>query len=599
MILYKYTHTTTQATTGYFSCEPEPPLSLEKALSYLGECPYDDFMRRHIITRLLSLQTGQIGPAIKQAFADSPLPESILALIDELTLLHPAFGQTASPFRAQNQNTNQATSLIFLRWRHLPDRDVHRQWRKFFWLNIFEHRALKSPKACGLPPLYPDDLGMACNGLSSRDYITPSSSKAPLPGYGNSFTAPFSHSLTDIYPSYLDGQEPDLVPHTRPNAAETSALAQERLAAEGIIADREMRHTSSLSPVGLLRAWNLSSKTSLGRHEYLLEGQATTYGRGLSLADARVSCLMEMVERASAYLSISQLGIEGLTHQAPVRLCTRSAILGENGNAIDPNDYPLEVPYEDQPLYWMEGHSPGLADQGNQIYVPVQMAGLFSNLDEISLFSSFGSTGIATGCTYEEAKLAALLEILERDAMATTPFVKSQCFTLEADAVSEPDIFALLEDFRYRGINVQFQDITGQLGVPVYKCFVMNSKGAILAGHGAGISTRRAIISALTETPFPYPDGGPSGPLLRKLPVRLLKELPDFSLATPASNLALLEELLEKNGRDPVYIDLTRKSLGFPVVRALIPGMEVAADGDDFSRVPLRLYYNYQKLFQD
>ena len=125
----------------------------------------------------------------------------------------------------------------------------------------------------------------------------------------------------------------------------------------------------------------------------------------------------------------------------------------------------------------------------------------------------------------------------------------------------------------------------------------MSPKGAIARGHGAGLSARRAVISALTETPFPYPDGGPSGPILRKLPVRNLHELPDYSLSTPDRNLAMLEDLLRRNHRPPVYVDLTRADLGFPVVRAFIPGLELAADSDVFSRVPLRLYDNYLKMF--
>jgi ribosomal protein S12 methylthiotransferase accessory factor YcaO len=242
----------------------------------------------------------------------------------------------------------------------------------------------------------------------------------------------------------------------------------------------------------------------------------------------------------------------------------------------------------------MAGESPGLG----RVYVPVQMAGLFCNLDEIALFDSPGSTGIATGCTLEEARVAALLEILERDAEATTPFSKASCFRLEADPDRDPLIAALLADYAALGINVQFQDLTGPLGVPAFKCFVMSPKGAIARGHGAGLSARRAVISALTETPFAYPEGGPSGPMLRKLPARRLHELPDYTLPTPAANLALLEDLLRQNGRPPVYVSLTRPELGFPVTRALVPGLELAADRDAFSRIPRRLYENYLRLPQ-
>jgi ribosomal protein S12 methylthiotransferase accessory factor YcaO len=45
-------------------------------------------------------------------------------------------------------------------------------------------------------------------------------------------------------------------------------------------------------------------------------------------------------------------------------------------------------------------------------------------------------------------------------------------------------------------------------------------------------------------------------------------------------------------------VDLTRKDLEFPVVRAIVPGMEFMTDFDRFSRVSPRLFCNYLNLFQ-
>ena len=78
------------------------------------------------------------------------------------------------------------------------------------------------------------------------------------------------------------------------------------------------------------------------------------------------------------------------------------------------------------------------------------MAGLFCNLDEVRLFDTPGSTGLATGNTMEEAKVAALLEIMERDAEAVTPFSKTNCFSLGA---GDARVAALLADYAARGIK--------------------------------------------------------------------------------------------------------------------------------------------------
>ena len=46
-IAYAYTHETTQATTGYFSCQPPASLTLPQALARLEATPFDDFLIQH------------------------------------------------------------------------------------------------------------------------------------------------------------------------------------------------------------------------------------------------------------------------------------------------------------------------------------------------------------------------------------------------------------------------------------------------------------------------------------------------------------------------------------------------------------------------
>lgn len=623
---YKYTHTVTEATTGYFSCEPHPPLSLSEALEFLAAHPLDNFMRRHILKRMAEMESADAARALFRVFPDQPLPETIKTLAEELAVInphlkgtHPLFALPGEGAAAPDEkNGENDTSLIILRWRRLPDRHLHREWGRLFAANIQQHRSLPEPERAGLPPLYPD-LPRPLPGAPDATVVHCSPTSClpggdTNPGLSAVFLTPFPAHIKNVHARHLAAhlQSP---PGTRPPSKETAALAEERLSALGIIAGREMRHTASLSPIALLRPWNMRLAVRQGRHNFTLEGQATTYGRGLSLDDARASCLMEMVERASAYLSVTNDEVQGLAVPAPIFVGPRSALLEEGHAVLDPNNFPVETPYRDAPLVWMRGRrghagsqslsghsvaqdgSPKERDDADTVFVPVQMAGLFCNLDEIELFDSPGSTGIATGRSMEEAKLAALLEILERDAEATTPYHKGGCFTLRADEREEPFLAALLADYAERGIHVHFQDITGPMGVPVYKCFVMSPKGVIARGYGAGLKARRAIVSALTETPFPYPDGGPSGPLLRKLPVRNLSDLPDYSLGSPTAELAMLEDLLMRNARQPIYVDLTRTDLGFPVVRAFIPGMELTADHGDFGRVPVRLYANYLRLF--
>mgnify|MGYP002559269219 CR=1 FL=1 len=232
---------------------------------------------------------------------------------------------------------------------------------------------------------------------------------------------------------------------------------------------------------------------------------------------------------------------------------------------------------------------------GKAVLVPAQAVFLFCNLDEQSLFLAGGSTGLASGNTEAEARLAALTEIVERDAEATTPFSREGCFVLKS---RDERLQALLDDYAARGIQIQFQDITTELGVPVYRCFVMSRRGEVAQATGANLCGSRAALAALTEVPWPYPYGEPTGPALGGLPVRWLEDLPDYSLPSAEASCKLLEKTLCAQGRTPLYVDISRKDLDMPVVRALVPGLELTADFDRFSRPSLRLLARYTARWQ-
>jgi ribosomal protein S12 methylthiotransferase accessory factor YcaO len=269
-----------------------------------------------------------------------------------------------------------------------------------------------------------------------------------------------------------------------------------------------------------------------------------------------------------------------------------SDLRSDKVDALDPNHLALEAPYRDEPLYWMEATEQ--TPQGlRPIFIPAQCVFLFCNLDEIKLFSALGSTGLGSGVNPAGAKLSALTEVVERDSEGTTPFAPELCFEIES---GEPRLAGLLESYRQNGIHVRFQDITPPMGLPCCKCFVAGTDGKIAKGTGAHLDARRALLSALTETPFPYPGGPPSQPAMGGLMRVPVEALPNYSTGMAEHDLRTLETLLLSNGLRVIYADLTRADLMLPVVRAIVPGMEILADFDRFSRVHPRLYANYLRL---
>ncbi|MDL2306582.1 YcaO-like family protein [Desulfovibrio sp. OttesenSCG-928-C06] len=566
---YTYTHTQTTSSTGYFSCEPVPLPSLQKLAELLLERPLDTFLRRHALRRLGELTPQQLGALFSGVCRDDGKREIARGFVAELASIFPTHSAGLP-----EDSTRADSPLVTLRRLDLPDAALHAAWGALFSENMHAHRALRSLDFSGLEPLFPDTQAqsdVACN---------------------------ISEAVKKFAEQALCLENPVL-----PELEDVAELALTRLKECGIVAGVEQRHVASLSPVGLLLPWRLDVEVDCGRHQHVLSGEATTYGRGLTVGQARVSCRMEMVERASAYLSVC--GDTVLKREQPLELrhSRLSELVAEGVRTLDPNTCYLEAPYNDEELYWLPGEQVhdsvpegGLASR--PFWVPFQMVSLFPNLDEPDLCSAPGSTGLASGTGLEQARLAALIEIIERDTEATTLYDKSRCFVLEADEGTPEAVRALLADYARLGINVQFMDMTGPLGIPCYQCFVIGPRGSIHAGYGAGLSGGRAILSAMTETPYPYPSGGPSGPLLRNLPVKKFSQLPDYSLGGITQDLFVLEKLLCANGLNPVYVNLTRDDLRLPVVRAIVPGMQPSADFDSFSRLSPRLYQDYLCLRQ-
>lgn len=566
---YAYTHTATEATTGYFSCEPVTELSFEDALARLCDSPMDEFLHTFALRQLGKREPDELQALCQQALgpdSSAPAQPVLAALLLECALLNPAFAPLKEHFQpditAATRRLVAYSPLLFLPWSLLEDTSLHAEWSRLFADNITEHRPLPHPQDEDLPLLH----------------------FAPAPTQNLQSPPGLAHLHAALKAS-------PATPWGRPPAQETAARALELLVENGIIADVEMRHEASLSPIALLRKWQVDIRVHSGNLNYTLQGQATTYGRGLSLADARASYAMEMVERASAYASVDKGGIVGTSRPMPLVKARYSALLTQGIAALDPNTLALDVPYADAPLYWLEAHAAGT---NTCVLVPAQSVYLFCNLDEAALMQSAGSTGLASGNTLAEAKVAALTEILERDAESTSPFNRQRCFRLRS---TDARLQSLLDDYAARGIQIQFQDITTEFGLPCYQCFVRGPKGALARATGAGLNGARAALAALTEVPYPYPDGPRSGPALPHLPERVLEELPDFSLESPTRNLLLLENLLHSHGLQVLYVEMTRKDLEFPVVRAIVPGLELGAEFDGYSRIRPRLFHNYCSLF--
>ncbi len=538
--------TNVAATIGYLSCMPQDIETDAEALGYLAENPFDDFIYKYLLRCILSMKLEEIE-AFSARFSETPVAATLNTLLTEAALQRKELTEK----RLIVPEASLASSpLVDLRQEGFADMAVHRKWSKIFVNNIQNHAPFPALKSVPKLPYSAEEINNAGKEFVP---ITKFSDQVMEPGdYGSS-------------------------------VEEAITRAEEALRVARVELQSQMLHQSSLAPSGLVRQWQMAISVQTGGLEYTLQGEQTSFGRGLDSDSAKVGLVMEICERFSSWASIGQDGAQGYIHPMPLTYARYSEL---SELAINPHDLPLEVPDGDIPLHWLPGQRP----DGSSILVPAQFVFLFSNLPEANLCSGLGSTGLGAGLDMNRARVTALLEVIERDAESVMPHHISRCFRIES---RQPAIAGLLEKYAARGIDLFFEDITSGLGVPCYRAFVIGPEGQVTKGASAGLNGEKACLSAMLEVPYPYPWGPPGLPAPQGLPVRMVEDLPNYSTGGFAGDLFLLESAFIASGRTPAYVNLTRQDMEIPVCRAIIPGMELMADFDRNSRLSSRLFANF------
>lgn len=557
MLTYRYELEKNRGATGYGVCVPDPEIILEEALAILETRPRDSFLRARVLKELLALSPKRVAELAKRA---GETPGAVFYDWRDLT-------------GAENENflPNRPFPLA-------PSRDERRKidaaWIDFWNANIFERSLSPAPK---IPPPYAE--AEIAEELVAR-----------------------KRSRQIWFSEWEKFKKREIAPVARPNPREIFERARDALTRADILAGPEMRHEASLSPIALLRSWRARFGVSFGVNAHLVRGETYAYGRGLSLAQARASCHMEIVERASAYAEIMEGGERGAGMVARrkkplfLRRATWRQLREEGHEALDPALFSSAPEFSrSAEIHWLEG----VTGLGRVVLVPARLVFMFLNPDEDDATYAPDSAGLASGATLEEARLAALCELIERDALVCTPYLADRGFIPDS---RDPLLRELLRDYRLRNIRVVCQEITTEIGLPAYLCYVRGKDGVAVQAAAAGFSGKHALLAALTETPWPYvwakpaPFGKASAPAPANLPIKFIEDLPDYSLPSTAANLALLENVLGARGREPVYVDISRDDLEFPVTRALIPGLERGWSLDKDTPPSLRLFAAAREL---
>ena len=381
-------------------------------------------------------------------------------------------------------------------------------------------------------------------------------------------------------------------PKLSANSARTVPVAQTALRLDEVIGRIPVTRVADLTPLDYLRLPVFSAVTPLARD------LTTHLGKGEDSASARVSALMEAVERVSA--ETPPLG--AIRRASYVSLCRAGGV-----RPADPVqfDLPSDSSYSPEAEFdWIEAH-----DIANDfpLLLPVDLA---CSPPSEGILRQVDTNGLASGNTRLEAVVHALCEVIERDAISQHEFrtlfgeptdPRPPATPIELDGLGGP-VGYWIERIRAHGLEIVVHDITADIAVATFRAFLIdaafptlqgpiparfpgfgthpNAQLALLRAVTEAIQSRLAAIQGARDAFNVLPDTTRRSTRLeraREVGVRASRTL----AATPShahddlrDDLRYLLSALRDAGFGQVIaVDLTRDDLRLPVVRVRVPGL--------------------------
>lgn len=315
-------------------------------------------------------------------------------------------------------------------------------------------------------------------------------------------------------------------------------------------------------------------------------------GKGATPIAARVSAIMEGIERCSAEM-----------YTDPVTT-GRFSEISQMRSAVDPGDLILPGDADpDAPLPWVAGYDIIGEEEvllpAHAVYHPLPRA-------YHPLFRT-NTNGIASGNTLEEAIFHGLMEVIERDAWS---LVEATRYTGERIVdIADPISSDIIDRFSHAGVDLILRNITSDLGIPTCAAVaddtVLCDPSLLVTGMGTHTTPEIAILRALTEVAqsrLTQIHGAREDTVVadmrRQIGYERTKRLngywfrengdvscsiiPTYESDDLLSDIRYVCDKLISSGYDRVIVsDLTRPDMGIPVVRVVVPGLEVYAMDQD------------------
>ena len=360
----------------------------------------------------------------------------------------------------------------------------------------------------------------------------------------------------------------------------TGILANTR-ASETAIGPVYLAHSSVLLPLPRPGARDPAPPLSAG-------------GKGNTREQAMSRCLMEAIERYSCVF----VGDEPLLHARvdeidaisppEILLFSNEQFAARDAwNQAPGTMHGVPVQFDPrQQIAWVAAES---LIAGSRRYVPTGCVYLWYNFPGEPMYNFADTNGCAAAPTRSEAILRALLEIIERDAVAIWWYNRIPRPGVDLAGWDDPEIDASLDLFHSQNRTLSLLDISHDLGIPVYAAVSENANGGeIYYGCAADTSAHAAIKRAIAELiQFWFWDQQTGPPVDRDLWLARSSRgdhphmrAHGLAMVPQSHNLQLDEQLsrctagLHSAGLEAFAVDLTRPEIGIPVVRVVAPGLQ-------------------------
>lgn len=340
-------------------------------------------------------------------------------------------------------------------------------------------------------------------------------------------------------------------------------------------------------------------------------------GKGTTDEQARVGALAEAIERYSGVFrgdevrrraTRDQLGADAIEPNAVMCFSDaqrdRRTQINAEGNSFQmvPEPFASEQPADWSPLW--------APTSGRHRWVPTSLLYYsYSRLaphDTPNRMAAFAdSNGCAAGNTREEAALQAMLELVERDAIATWWYNEVRRPRLDLGQLSSPYLDALLEWLDDEGRELWVVDVTNDIGIPVFAAVSRvrepreGESENLVVGFGAHLDPAVAAMRAITEVNqffaslFALGDDGlhkafdPGAVdwwasattenkhylMPRDGEVRQLSSYEDLTSPDLLDEVQTTIDMIEARHLEVLLLDQTRPDVGLPVIKAVVPGM--------------------------